>query len=288
MGPVTTSVGTLYVVATPIGNLDDLSRRAERVLAEADWVVAEDTRRTQKLLSHLGLTDKTLRRLDANAGPRDVEAVVSALAGGRIVALCTDAGTPGVSDPGAALVTAARAREIPVVPIPGPSAVTTALCASGYAFGAFRFVGFLPRGGLDRARAVAEIAASRDAVVLFESPQRLAATLTELATLMASRRVTVARELTKLHEQIVEGELSNVAASFAQTEILGELTVVLAPWDAPRPNLDDSEVERRIEAGLGAGLRPRDLAERVALETGRSKREVYDLIVRRTSALKGR
>lgn len=273
--------GTLYVVATPIGNLDDLSHRAANALGSADVVVAEDTRRTQKLLVHLGLSSKPLRRLDANAAERDVVAVADLLAEGRTVALCTDAGTPGVSDPGAALVTEARARAIRVVPIPGPSAVTTALSASGYTFGAFRFVGFLPRTGMERTRAIADAAACTDAVVLFESPQRLAATLLELAEAMPGRRATVARELTKLHEEIVEAAIEDVAQRFNEGEVLGELTVVLAPWSGPNVSVTDAEVERRIDEALATGMRPRDVAERVALETGRKKRDIYDLLVKR-------
>lgn len=273
--------GTLYVVATPIGNLDDLSLRASRALSDADVVVAEDTRRTSKLLSHLGLTAKPLRRLDANADERAVAAVADSLEEGRNVALCTDAGTPGVSDPGAALVTLARARGLTIVPIPGPSAVTTALSASGYSFGAFQFVGFLPRSGMDRARAIAAIAAATDAVVFFEAPPRMAATLYDLAKAMPGRRATLARELTKLHEEIVEDEIGSLAERYREHEFLGELTIVLAPWDPIVEEVDDAAIEAKIDAALAAGLRPRDAAERVALETGRKKRDVYDLIVKR-------
>jgi 16S rRNA (cytidine1402-2'-O)-methyltransferase len=272
--------GTLYVVATPIGNLDDLTLRARRALEDATVVVAEDTRRTRALLSHLGLEGKALVRIDANATDRDLASVVERLGGGEHVALCTDAGTPGVSDPGAALVTRARSAGISVVPLPGASAVTTALSASGYSFGAFRFVGFLPRTGTERARAIASLGEATEAVVFFESPQRLVATLVDLARAMPERRATIARELTKLHEEILEGPLPELVAKLETREILGELTIVLAPWEPVERTITLDEVDARIDAA-SKGMRPREVAERVALETGWSKRDVYERILAR-------
>ncbi|MBL8743926.1 MAG: 16S rRNA (cytidine(1402)-2'-O)-methyltransferase, partial [Myxococcales bacterium] len=189
-------------------------------------------------------------------------------------------GTPGVSDPGAALVRRARELGVTVVPIPGPSAVTAALSASGYAFAAFRFFGFLPRTGNERARALADLVACRDCVVFFEAPSRLAATLRELAQRAPARRGMVARELTKKHEELAEGELSVLAERFSG-ETLGEVTLVLAPWEGEREEASDEDVGRAIEELLASGMRPREVAERVALETGRKKREVYDLVLAR-------
>lgn len=274
-------MGALYVVATPIGNLDDLSVRASKVLAAAEVVYAEDTRRTSKLIAHLGLHGKPVRRLDANATQADFDAAIELLVRGGDIALCTDAGTPCVSDPGSELVRRAREGGLQVVPIPGPSAVTTALSASGYAFGSFRFVGFLPRAGLDRARALAEIGGATDAVVLFESPQRIAATLGELADAMPRRRALVARELTKLHEELLEDLLPKLATTFAEREPLGELTIVLAPHDPGSIRaLSDQEVDARVEAALASGMRSKEVAERIALETGRSKSAIYDRVLK--------
>jgi 16S rRNA (cytidine1402-2'-O)-methyltransferase len=272
--------GLLYVVATPIGNLDDLSRRAERALSESELVVAEDTRRTRTLLVHLGL-DRPLRRIDANATERDLEPVLERLAAGATIAAVTDAGTPVVSDPGSFLVAAARARGAQIVPIPGASAVTTALSASGYSIGSFRFLGFLPRQGLERTRAVAALASSPEAVVLFEAPHRMADTLSELAQSSPGRRALVARELTKLHEELLEGALCDLAERCAGREWLGELTIVLAPHEPETVRIADDELDRRIDEALAAGMRPRDVAERVALESGLSKRDVYQRVLAR-------
>jgi 16S rRNA (cytidine1402-2'-O)-methyltransferase len=269
---------TLYIVATPIGNLADISARSRDAFSEASFVVAEDTRRTRTLLTHLGLTDKPLRRLDAHADDNAIERVAQELSAGAVVALATDAGTPGVSDPGAALVRRARELGVTVVPIPGPSAVTTALSASGYAFAAFRFIGFLPRGGSERARVLADVIACRDCVVLFEAPSRIGATLRELADRAPARRGMVARELTKKHEELVEAELPVLAERFSG-EVLGEITLVLAPWEGEREEASDEDVVAAIERLLASGMRPREVAERVALETGRKKREVYDLVL---------
>ncbi|MFO0547437.1 MAG: 16S rRNA (cytidine(1402)-2'-O)-methyltransferase [Polyangiaceae bacterium] len=272
----------LYVVATPIGNLDDLTLRARRVLSDAALVVAEDTRRTRALLAHLGLEGKALRRVDAHATEHDVAAVVDVLREGSDVALVTDAGTPAVSDPGPLLVAGARAAGVRVVPIPGPSAVTAAISASGYAIGAFRFVGFLPRSGAERTAALADLAAARDAVVLFEAPSRLSTTLSDLAAAMPGRRALVARELTKLHEELLEGALDELAETFAAREPLGELTLVLAPWAGPeRAALSEDELLAMIDAAIARGGHPKAIAEEIALASGRPKRDVYALVVHR-------
>ncbi len=274
----------LWVVATPIGNLGDLSLRAAEALRAADLVAAEDTRRTRQLLSHLGVTKKELVRLDEHASEAQVEALAARIAGGLSCALVSDAGTPVVSDPGSALVRAARREGLRIVPIPGASAVTTALSASGYAMSAFRFVGFLPRKGRERSEVVGAIVADRDAIIFFESPHRIAGTLVELARLMPARRALVARELTKRHEELLEGPLSELASLAEQrAEWLGELTVVLAPWAPPRESPEQAlaELERRIDEGLAAGQRAKDIAARLSLELGVSKREVYERVLDR-------
>lgn len=273
--------GTLFVVATPIGNLEDLTQRAERALREAHTIVAEDTRRTRGLLAHLGATGKPLRRLDANADAAQVEAVARIVAEGHDVAMVTDAGTPSISDPGSKLVAAVRALGGTIVPLPGPSAVTAALSACGFELSGYRFVGFLPRSGMERARALARIAEDPDAVVLFESPNRLAETLRELAQPAPTRRALVAREITKLHEELREATLSELCVQFEEREVLGEITIVLAPHDAGRRELSDEEVLARIDAALASGMRAREVAERVALESGRSKKQIYDWVLAR-------
>jgi 16S rRNA (cytidine1402-2'-O)-methyltransferase len=279
--PLKPGDGALFVVATPIGNLGDITLRAVETLREADRVVAEDTRRTRGLLSHLGIAGKPLSRLDAHGAPADVERLAAHLALGERVALVTDAGTPVVSDPGAALVKAAIAAGVRVVAVPGACAAVAALSVSGLVTGGFRFVGFLPRSGPERRAAIALVVATPEPVILYESPQRIQGTLADLASAMPGRAAVVARELTKLHEELTRGTLADLAAA-PDREWLGEITVVLGPATAAAgPTLSDEELARRIDAGLASGRRAKDLAEELALETGLARREVYGRIVSR-------
>jgi 16S rRNA (cytidine1402-2'-O)-methyltransferase len=268
----------LYVVATPIGHLGDITLRAIETLRAVDRVVAEDTRRTRGLLAHLGV-EKPLTSLEAHANARDVDRVVGWILGGEDIALVTDAGMPAVSDPGSALVQAAAGAGVRVVPIPGPSAVTAAVAASGVVTGGFRFFGFLPRGGSARAEALTTVLSTPDAVVLFEAPQRLGATLAELATLCPERKLVIAREMTKVHEEFLRGTVAELSAT--PREWLGEVTLVLGP--DPEANagakVDDVEVEARIEAELARGEPAKRVTQRIAAWSGRSRREIYDRVV---------
>jgi 16S rRNA (cytidine1402-2'-O)-methyltransferase len=275
------AAGTLYVVATPIGNLGDITVRALETLRAVDRVLAEDTRRTRGLLSHFGISGKPVDRLDANAEAHDVARAMTHLEAGESVALCTDAGTPIVSDPGTALVRAAVAAGATVVPIPGASAVLAAVALSGLVTGGFRFVGFLARSGPERREDIARIVETPESVVLFESPQRTADTLVELAQAMPDRDVVVARELTKLHEEAVRGTLAELAAQ-EKREWLGEVTIVLGPARARTgPGMSDEAIDARIDEELALGRRAKDVAEAIAIESGRPKREVYARIVAR-------
>lgn len=270
----------LYLVATPIGNLEDITLRAVRVLRSCTRVVAEDTRRTRALLSHLGIA-KPIESLHAHSSERDVLRLAEALSGGEALALVTDAGTPVVSDPGDALTRAAIDRGIRVVPIPGPSAVLAALVGSGLAGEAgFRFVGFLPREGMARHTAIARVADTNEAVVLFESPNRTGETLRDLAFVMPSRPVCVARELTKRHEEFVRGTLEELAST--AREWIGEVVIVLGEHAARTTEaIGDAALDERIDAELEAGAHAKTLAERLAAWSGRPKRDVYERIVRR-------
>ena len=276
------SRGTLFIVATPIGNLRDVTIRALDTLRTCHLVVAEDTRRTRQLLSHFSIGGKKVQRLDAHAGPRDVERIVERLTGGDQVALVTDAGTPAVSDPGEALVGAAIAAGVPVVPVPGASALLAALVASGLTTPAgFRFVGFLPRDGGARRDAIALVASTPEATVLFESANRLRATLRELADATPERPACVARELTKVHEELVRGTCIELAAD--DREWIGEVAIVLgahAPQERAE-RIDDRTLDARIDEALGRGEHARSLAERLAAWSGRGKREVYVRVIER-------
>jgi 16S rRNA (cytidine1402-2'-O)-methyltransferase len=278
-------VGTLFVVATPIGHLGDVAPRVVETLRGCDRIVAEDTRRTRHLLTHLGIAGKPLSRLDAHASGSDIARVVDGLARGERVALVTDAGTPAVSDPGEALVEAAIAADARVVPIPGPSAVLAALAGSGLAGdGRFRFVGFLPRDGRSRREAVALVCSTPEAVVLFEAPGRASATLRELAEATPERRACVARELTKVHEEYVRGSLAQLAEGGREWQ--GEIAIVLGPHvpEAREATIDDTSLDARIDEGLARGEHAKTLAERLAAWSGRPKRMIYERVVSRRSA----
>lgn len=272
--------GTLYVVATPIGNLEDLSPRAARVLSSVDAIAAEDTRVSRKLLSHLGVS-RPLVSLHAHSPAAKVDALADRLSAGESIALVTDAGAPGVSDPGDALVAAAAARGATIVPVPGPSAVTAALMASGLGAHGHRFVGFLPRTPGKRRRALEALRAEPSAIVAFEAPDRLAALLaTAREVLGDARPAVVCRELTKMHEQIVRGTLAELCA--ATIPARGEMTLVLAGAGADEraddaDDADPATLQGQLAALLAGGASVRDAADRVAAESGRPRREVYKL-----------
>jgi 16S rRNA (cytidine1402-2'-O)-methyltransferase len=280
--------GTLYVVATPIGNLGDLTLRAIDVLKSCDRVAAEDTRRTRQLLSHLGIEGKPLDALHAHSTARDVAKLVERLEAGQSIALVTDAGTPAVSDPGDALVKAAIAASTRVVPIPGASAVLAALVASGLATGVgFRFVGFLPRDGAARRDGVATLCATPEPVVMFESPERTQATLAELADAMPERPACVARELTKVHEEVMRGTLASLAKE--RDAWRGEIAIVLGGWspDMRSEEIDDDAIDARIDRELEGGTHAKTVADVVAAWSGRPRRVIYERVVRRKSSRRG-
>jgi 16S rRNA (cytidine1402-2'-O)-methyltransferase len=267
--------GTLSVVATPIGNLADLTARAVDVLCGADLVLAEDTRHTGRLLAHVG-SSVPQRSLHEHNERARIEEVIGLLEGGAHVALVTDAGTPLVSDPGLALVRACADAGITVVPIPGASAVLAALVASGLASDRVAFDGFLPRRGRARTDRIAELAGERRTVVLFLSPHRAADDLADLARACGEdRRAALCRELTKLHEEIRRGTLGELRDSVAEG-VRGELTLVLAGAEAPEvPEVSDGEAVAAVTALVAEGWSTRDAVAKVADELGLRRRELY-------------
>jgi 16S rRNA (cytidine1402-2'-O)-methyltransferase len=270
---------TLYVVATPLGNLGDLSPRAAELLRRVPVVAAEDTRRTRGLLTHLGASPRLLS-FHAHSGEHRLDTVLDILLDGRDVALVSDAGTPGVSDPGADLVAAARAGGIAVVPIPGPSAVATALSAAGLPADRYLFLGFAPREGGERTRLLARAAAEEWSVVLFEAPNRLGTLLQDLARVAGpERQVTVGRELTKLHEEFRSGTLAELADYYSEHDPRGEITVVLAGTGTPAPEEDRTEeaAEHAVEL-LAEGLSRREVARRLTESHGLSRNDAYRLV----------
>ncbi len=274
--------GVLFIVATPIGNLSDLSARAADTLATVTRIAAEDTRRTRALLSHLGIEKKPIEALHAHSDAGVVTRLVERLVNGESIAVVSDAGTPAVSDPGDALTRAAIDAGVRVIPIPGPSAVLAALVGSGIGGeGGFRFVGFLARDGSKRRDSLADIAGSREPVVLFESPNRVAETLKELAESTPDRRVAVARELTKVHEEFVRGTVRELSED--TREWRGEIVVVLGAH-APEERTGDiteADIDMRIDEELSRGIRAKSIAEKLAAWCGRPKRDLYERVVAR-------
>jgi 16S rRNA (cytidine1402-2'-O)-methyltransferase len=272
-------VRTLYVVGTPIGNLGDISLRAKEALETASRIVAEDTRRTRALLAHLGISRKAVERYDAHATKRRTESLVAGIEEGQSLALVTDAGMPGVSDPGPELVRAAVRSGVRVVPIPGPSAVTAALSASGLVSGAFRFLGFLPRQGKKRRAALESIARSEEPIVLFEAPSRLAETLRDLAKADPARQAALCRELTKIHEEVLIAPLGELAA--LDRAWLGEVTLVIeATSRGDEAGTDEPvDIDREIAARLAKGESPRDLSIELARRLGVPRRNAYERVL---------
>jgi 16S rRNA (cytidine1402-2'-O)-methyltransferase len=270
----------LVLVGTPIGNLGDLSPRAVEALSAADAVCCEDTRRTGRLLQHAGVARRPLIVVNDHTEAEAVDVVLGRLAAGERVALVTDAGMPGVSDPGQRIVAAAIEAGHAVEVVPGPSAGIAALVASGLPTSRYVFEGFLPRKGAARATRLDEVAAERRTVVLYEAPHRLARTLADLATACGgTRRVALARELTKLHEEVWRGTLAEAAARVDEVVPRGELVVVLDGAPEPQAPTAD-EVDAAVRARLEAGDSPRDAAAAVAAELGVAKRTAYEVAVR--------
>ena len=272
---------TLYIVGTPIGNLEDLTPRAARILAEVSLVAAEDTRVTRRLLSHLGIRPRTTSFHQHNWREK-MDGVLAELAEGD-VALVTDAGMPGISDPGSELVVAAAEAGFNVEVVPGPSAVTAALALSGFSGDAFLFLGFLPRRKIDRLAALSEASMSAVPLVLFEAPHRLRATLADLATVFGGRQLAVCRELTKLHEEVFRGAAAQALEHFASPR--GEVVLVIQGWqaeDSGQPGAggeDEVATELNLRQMLSDlkedGVRAKDAVAAVAESTGLAKNRVY-------------
>jgi len=265
----------LFVVATPIGNLGDITERAREVLASCDAVVAEDTRHSGNLLKHLGI-QKALHSLPAFDEIARVEPLVHRLVNGESLALVTDSGTPAVSDPGSVLVRRAVEEGVAVVPVPGASAAVAAVSASGFPEGRFHFAGFLPRKASHRSEMLAEMRPLRAQLVFYESPQRLAQTLADLRAELGDRQALVARELTKVHEELARGTLSALERHFSGA-VRGEVVIVVrgAPEAAAA---DPALLEADVRARLAKGERPKQIAE--ALSGEYSKRDVYQLALK--------
>ena len=267
------STGTLYLVGTPIGNLGDVSQRAKETLASVDLVAAEDTRRTGRLLAALGIDARTVSLFEGNETERTAM-LVEALRGGRDVAIVSDAGMPGLSDPGFELVRACARAGIDVTVVPGPSAAIAALVVSGLPTDRFAFEGFLPRKPGDRHRRLAAVAEDPRTLVFFESPRRLRGMLRDALDVLGDRAIAVAREMTKLHEQVLRGPISEVLASISEGDVRGECVVVVSGATG-RERSDVADLVAGVRALVASGARPRDAAREVARARGASANDLY-------------
>jgi 16S rRNA (cytidine1402-2'-O)-methyltransferase len=276
------SSGRLFVVATPIGNLADITLRAIRVLGDVDVIAAEDTRTTRKLLSHHGIRTPLVSYHEHNESVRTPE-LLARLEGGESVALVSEAGTPSISDPGYRLVDACIAADVPVEPVPGASAVLAAVVVSGLPSDAFVFEGFLPRRGAERRKRLADLASERRTLVVFEAPHRLDATLTDMLELLGDRRAALCRELTKLHEEVRRESLSALADGVRRAPVKGELVLVIEGAVEAEPDLDAALDETLARVAGGDSVR--EATRAVAQERGVPRRALYDRVLehRRTA-----
>ena len=262
---------TLFVVATPIGNLEDISLRAIRTLREVKLIAAEDTRKTKRLLTTYDIKTPMTSYHEHNKWTK-LDYILDCLTG-EDVALVSEAGTPGISDPGYELIVAASQRGIPVVPIPGPSVVITALAISGLATEKFTYLGFLPRRANGRRRLLETVIDEYGTIVVLESPHRLLATLNDILLILGDRRIAVGRELTKVHEEVFRGRISQAIGHF--TEPRGEFTLVIeGKREKNKPSLTE-DIERQLHQMHLSGVTAKEAIAKVAGETGLSKKELY-------------
>lgn len=277
MTGIVAPTGKLYLVATPIGNLEDITLRALRALKQADLIACEDTRHTQKLLNHYEIRKRTISYHEHNEHTRASE-LVKEMESGATVALVSDAGTPTISDPGQRLVTQCIEHGIDVIPVPGASAMLSALAAAGVSTDQFLFVGFLPARQGERRKALSSLATETCTLIFYEAPHRVADMLADAAEILGPRPAALARELTKVHEEFVRGTLTEIAVRLRKTPTKGELTLVVGPGAAPSgaPEKKASTLSERVAELIATGGVDRKAAlKQAAQEFGITKREAY-------------
>jgi 16S rRNA (cytidine1402-2'-O)-methyltransferase len=278
-GPET--AGTLYVVATPIGNLEDITLRAIRILKEVRLIAAEDTRRTRILLDQYEIPTPLTSLYDQNEAKKS-ELLIARLLKGEDVAYVSDAGTPGISDPGYILVREAVLRGIRVAPIPGASALIAALSVSGLPMDSFIFLGFLPSKSMRRRKLLTSLREEERTLIFYESPHRLLASLKDIAAVLGDREVVVSREMTKVYEEFLRGPAGGVTAGMGDRAVKGEVTLIVAGRTGEIPECSDTELIRRcgqLRREVGEELSRRDMADRISQETGVSRRRIYRLLL---------
>ncbi len=270
----------LFLVSTPIGNLEDITLRALRVLKEVDLIACEDTRHTRRLLGHFGISKPTISYHEHNEQQR-AEELAERLARGESIAMVTDAGTPGISDPAYRIVTAAIERGVTVTPVPGATAMIAGLVASGLPTDSFLFAGFLPSKKQARRARFEELKLERATLVVYETPHRIREALIDVREILGDRQTAVARELTKLHEQFIRGAVSDIIAHFDANEPRGEMTLVIAGnRDDNLTPVEDASISQQVERLMrDEGLSRNDAIKQAARSRGLSKREAYQLML---------
>jgi 16S rRNA (cytidine1402-2'-O)-methyltransferase len=275
------TAGTLYVVATPIGNLEDITLRAIRILREVRLIAAEDTRRTRILLDKYGIPTPLTSLYDQNEAKKSGP-LIARMQQGEDVAYVSDAGTPGISDPGYILVREAVSRGIRVAPVPGASALIAAISVSGLPMDSFVFLGFLPSKSLRRRKLLTALREEERTLIFYESPHRLRTSLNDIAAVLGDREVVVSREMTKVYEEFLRGSAAEVTAGIGEGAVKGEVTLIVAGWTGEIPECSDAELIRcceQLRREAGEELSLRDMADRIAQETGVSRRRIYRLLL---------
>lgn len=275
------AAGTLYVVSTPIGNLEDITLRALRILKEVRLIAAEDTRHTKILLDRYGISTPLTSLYDQNEAKKSLP-LIAKLRQGEDLAYVSDAGTPGISDPGYLLVREAVAQGIRVTPVPGVSALISAISVSGLPMESFIFSGFLPSKPVRRRKLLASLREEERTLIFYESPHRLLASLNDIAELLGDREVVVSREMTKVYEEFLRGPAAEVIAAMGNGAVKGEVTLIIAGRTGTIPEWSDDELIRRCEQirrESGEALSLRDMADRIAQDTGVSRRRIYRLLL---------
>lgn len=268
--------GKLLICPTPLGNLEDITLRVLRVLREADLIAAEDTRRTRKLLGYYEIHTPVIS-YHQHSSPQQRDRLVEMVLAGKNLALVSDAGTPGISDPGQELVASCLAQGIEVDPLPGPCAAITAVSASGFPLASFTYHGFLPRKGLEKV--VASLTRIEHPVVLYESPRRILRLLESLNSYMPERELLLARELTKVHQQMLRGKPAELLEQISAENLeRGEFTIVLGPWQQPALQPDGERLLATVEDYIAQGLSTRDAVTRISIETGLPRKQVYNAV----------
>ena len=276
--------GTLYLCPTPLGNLEDMTFRTVRILKEATVIAAEDTRHTRNLLNHFDIHSALISYHEHNKAERGPE-IIDRLLRGETIALVSDAGMPGISDPGVDLVRLAIAKDIAVVPLPGPNAALTALIASGLDTTLFTFVGFLPKTNKHRRQLLAKLANYPHTLVFYEAPHRVRATLEELTTAFGDRQAVAARELTKKFEEFVRGSLHTLGQHFSQNQPRGEFTIIVAgnpenvAQGQPDTTLSTSDIVQAVQTLIQQGVNKKDAIREVASQNSLPKRQVYQAVL---------